>query len=461
MAHHYTEAGLKEQAIGYWQRAGQRALERSANEEAITDLSKGIALLHTLPETLQRSQQALTLYLTLGPALMATKGYAAPEVERVYTQARSLCQQIGETPDLFPALVGLSTFYLIRGDFHTARELGTQLLTLAEREQDPALLVEAHYILGTTLFHLGELASARKHLEEGITLYEPGQHRFLALRYGQDPGVFCLCYMVRILWFLGYPDQALRQSREAIALAREISHPFSLAVALTFAALVSQLRREAEATQERAEETVTLCAEQGFAFYLAMATILKSWALTVQGYGTQEITYMRQGLTAWQATGAELFRPHLLVLLAEAHGAIEQPGEGLNVLGEAMDAAHKSGKRFHEAELYRLEVELTLQHQGKVQSLQSKVPSTPHPTPSTQTEADAEACFLRAIAIARQQSAKSWELRAVMSLSRLWQRQGKIAAARQLLAETYGWFIEGFETADLQEAKTLLAELEQ
>jgi class 3 adenylate cyclase/predicted ATPase len=466
VAHHYTEAGLTEQAIGYWQRAGQRALERSANEEAITHLGKGIELLHTLPATSQRTQQELTLYLTLGPALMATKGYAAPAVERVYTQARSLCQQIGETPDLFPALVGLSTFYLIRGDFQTARELGTQLLALAEREQDSALLVEAHYILGTTLFHLGELAPAREHLEQGIALYDPRQHRFLAFRYGQDPGVFCLCYMVRILWFLGYPDQALRQSREALALAREISHPFSLAVALTFAALVSQLRREARAAQERAEEAVALCAEHGFAFYLAMATVLRGWALTAQGQGTRGVSHMRQGLTAWQATGAELFRPHLLALLAEAHGEIGQPNEGLNVLDEAMDAAHKSGKRFYEAELYRLKGELTLQKlsgascQVSISNPQSLTPSTQHPTPSTHAEADAEACFLQAIDIARQQSAKSWELRAAVSLSRLWQRQGK-AAARHLLAETYGRFTEGFETADLQEAKALLEELGQ
>src|SRR5215510_2292247 len=279
VAHHYTEAGVKDQAIGYWQQAGQRAVERSANVEAVRHFTKGLELLTTLPDSLERVQQELSLHLALGPALMATKGYAAPEVERAYARARELCQQVGETSARSSALSGSSMFYLIRGDFHTARELGAQLLDLAQREQNSALLVEAHYVLGTTLFHLGELTAAREHLERGIALYDPQQHHFLALRHGQDPGVFCLCYMVRILWFLGYADQALQRSQEALVLAQELAHPFSLALALTFAALVHQLRQEGRATQEQAEAAITLCTEQGFTFYQAMGTILRGWAL--------------------------------------------------------------------------------------------------------------------------------------------------------------------------------------
>ena len=483
VAHHYTEAGLKEQALVYWQQAGQKAIAHSANVEAISHLTKGLELLTTLPDTPARSQQELTLHLTLGPAFMATKGYADPEVERVYTQARQLCQQLGETPELFPALLGLSTFYLIRGNFQTARELGEQLLSLAQREQDSALLVQAHYILGTTLFHLGELALAQNHLEQGIALYDLQQHRFLAFRYGQDPGVFCLCYMVRILWFLGYPEQALQKSREALVLAHELTHPFSQALALAFAALVSQLRRKEQETQEWAEATIALCTEQGFPFYLAMGTILKGWAMTMQGQQARGITHMRQGLTAWQATGAELFRPHLLALLAEAYGKAGQAEEGLSVLAEAMGAARKSGKRFYEAELYRLAGELSLRNgetetaaeesenrrQGESEnSRKESMSSSPvlrfsgSPVLSSSAQfpvSSPEACFQKAIDIARSQSAKSWELRATMSLSRLWQQQGKKAEARQLLAEIYGWFTEGFATADLQEAKALLAEL--
>jgi class 3 adenylate cyclase/predicted ATPase len=469
VAHHYTEAGLKDQAIVYWQQAGQRAIERSANVEAVSHLTKGLELLTALPDSVGRAQQELALHIALGPALMATKGYAAPEVERAYARARELCQQVGEPSTRFPALLGLSMFYLIRGDFQTAYELGEQLLGLAQREQDSALLVEAHYVLGTTLFHLGELDPAREHLERGIALYDPQQHRFLAFRYGQDPGVFCLCYMVRILWFLGYPDQALQRSQEALALAQDLSHPFSLALALTFAALVHQLRQEGRATQEQAEVAIALCTEQGFAFYQAMGTILHGWALTVQGQKGEGITQMRQGLIAWQATGAELFRPHLLALLAEGYGRAGQVEEGLGVLAEALGAAHKSGKRFYEAELYRLKGELSLksrQVEGKSMTSQNKsevwrpasdVPSPQFPVPSPQAEA--EACFLRAIDLARQQEAKSWELRAVLSLSRLWQSQGKKDEARQMLTEIYGWFTEGFDTVDLQEAKTLLEEL--
>ena len=242
--------------------------------EAVSHLTKGLELLTALPDSVGRAQQELALHIALGPALMATKGYAAPEVERAYARARELCQQVGEPSTRFPALLGLSMFYLIRGDFQTAYELGEQLLSLAQREQDSALLVEAHYVLGTTLFHLGELDPAREHLERGIALYDPQQHRFLAFRYGQDPGVFCLCYMVRILWFLGYSDQALQRSHEALALAQDLAHPFSLALALTFAALVHQLRQEGRATQERAKVAIALCTEQGFAFYQAMGTIL-------------------------------------------------------------------------------------------------------------------------------------------------------------------------------------------
>lgn len=199
VAHHYTEAGCPELAISYWQRAGHRAVQLSANTEAISHLTKGLQLLATLPATPEQARRELDLQTTLGPALMATKGFAAPEVEQTYSRARELCVQQGETAQLAPALLGLSTFRLTRGEFEIARELGEQLLSLGQSAQDSALVVEAHSVLGTTLFHLGELTAAREHLEQGIAVYDPRQQRFLAFRYGQDPGVFCLCYMVRLL----------------------------------------------------------------------------------------------------------------------------------------------------------------------------------------------------------------------------------------------------------------------
>jgi TOMM system kinase/cyclase fusion protein len=440
LAHHYTEAGLLTQAIPYWQQGGQRAIERSAHVEAIAHLTKGLEVLNTLPDTRERLEQELRLQTTLGPELMATKGAGAPEVERTYARARELCQQVGDTPQLFPVLYGLWLFYLVRAQLQTARELGEQLLNLAERMQDSILLLEAHRALGTSLFYLGELAPARAHLEQAMALYDPQQHRSLAVRFGQDPGVVCRGFAAWALGVLGYPDQALQRSYDTRALAQELAHPFTLAYALDFAARIHQLRREEHLTREWAEALLTLSREQGFTQRLATGTILLGWALTVQGRRAEGIAQVRQGLAAFRATGAELARPYYLAMLAEAYGNVGQAEKGLTMLAEALGAVHTTEERFCEAELYRLKGELLL-------------------APASEHRAEAEACFRQALNVASRQGAKSWELRAGTSLSRLWQLQGKPAEARQLLAEIYRWFTEGFDTADLQEAKALLEEL--
>ena len=219
LAHPYTEAGLKEQAISHWQKAGQRATQRSANIEAISHLTKGLALLNTLPDSPMRTQNELMLQIALGAPLIATKGFAAPEVGTVFTQARALCQQVGETPQLFPVLMGLRLFYTVRGELQTARELSKQLLRLAQGVQNPAYLMGAHYALGVPLFLLGEFAFARAHLEQSLALYDPRQHHSHTFLYGQDPGIACLSVLFSVLWVLGYPDQALQKSRDAITLA--------------------------------------------------------------------------------------------------------------------------------------------------------------------------------------------------------------------------------------------------
>ncbi len=392
LAHHYTEAGLIAQAVPYWQTAGQRASQRSANVEAISHLTKGLELLKTLLDTPERAQQELTLQIALGAPLMATKGYTAPEVEKVYARSRELCQQMGETPQLFSVLRGLWAFYNVRAEYETARELGEQCLTLAQRVQDPALLVEAHYALGNTLFLLGEFASVLEHLEQGIAVCDPQQHRFRTFLYGQDPRVGCLSYAAAVLWCLGYSDQALKRSHEALALAHELSHPFSLAFALLLAAIFHQRRREWRGTQERVEADITLSTEQGFQYLLASGTIWRGWALAEQGQGEEGIAQIRQGLAAWRATGAEIFRSHSLAMLAEAYGKVGQAEEGLSVLAEALDVVDKNGEGEYEAELYRLKGQLTLESQ--VESHNSKVE-------------EAETCFLKAIEIARRQKAKS------------------------------------------------------
>jgi TOMM system kinase/cyclase fusion protein len=453
LAHHYTEAGVLAQAVPYWQRAGQRALERSANLEAVAHLRKALEVLATLPDTLERAQQELDLQTILGPALINTKGQAAPEVLHAYARARQLCQQVGETPQLFRVLRGLWYFYLHRVELQTARELGEQLLTLAQRVGDQALLLEAHYALGNTLNYLGEFAATQAHFAQGIALYDPEQHRSHAVRYGQDPGVACRYYAGVTLWWLGYPEQALQMSHEALTLAQELAYPYSLGSAMAFAAWLHHLRREGHLTQERAEAAIALGVEQGLAVFPAMGTIFRGWALAQRdaepaarhGQREEGIAQMRQGLAAWRATGAAVFQPYGLALLAEVSAQVGQIEAGLTLLAEALALTNDKGERRWEAEIYRLKGELLLHAECGVQN-------------ATLT---AEACFQKALDVARQQQAKSWELRAAMSLSRLWQRQGNRDAARQLLAPIYGWFTEGLDTADLQEARVLLEELSQ
>jgi predicted ATPase len=376
---------------------------------------------------------------------------------------------LGETPQLFPVLWGLWAFYVVRAEFKTARELGEQLLHLAQSVQDSALLLQAHHAMWTTLVYIGEFTLVQAHLKQGIALYNPQQHHSHVFLYGgHDPGVCCKINVALSLWLLGYPDQALRRSHEAVTLAQELSHPHTLAWALNGTAMFHNLRREREATQEQAEAAITLSTEQGFALWVAMGTILRGWAQAEQGQREEGIAQMRQGLATLRATGTEMWWPHFLALLAETHGKEGQTEEGLNLLTEALAAVHRTGERIYEAELYRLKGTLTLQSKtslgqvsDKSQASQdmSEVPNTQHLAPSPREAAEAEAFFLKAIEIARKQQAKSLELRAVMSLSRLWHSQGKKDAGRKMLAEIYGWFTEGFDTKDLQEAKALLEEL--
>jgi predicted ATPase len=442
LAQHYTEAGLAAPAIHYWQRAGQRAIERSAYQEALSHLRTGIEVLSTLPDTAERTRQELLLQMTLGPVWIALKGYAAPEVEQAYARARTLCHHVGDTPQFFPVLRGLWWFSLLRGELQTARELGEQLLSLAQRVHDPALLLEAHYALGNTLNYLGELAAAQASLVQGIALYDRQQHSAHTLLYSQDPGVACLSYAAQTLWLLGYPEQALQRSHEALTLAQEVAHPLSLAYALFFAAWLHQLRREVPLAQARSEAVISLAAEHGFVHWGALGTVLRGWICATQGQAEEGMAQIYQGLAAWQATGARGVRPLLLALLAEAYEQGEQAEEGLRALTKALAEVEHTGERRHEAELYRLKGALLLAQ-------------------SVDHTAEAEACFHRALDVARCQQAKSLELRAAMSLARLWQGQGKRTAAYELLAPVYNWFTEGFDTADLQEAKTLLDALSE
>jgi predicted ATPase len=424
LAYHYTEAGLREPAIAYWQRAGQQALQRSAYPEAVQHLSMGLALLATLPETPARAQQELDLQISLGPALRATKGTGAPEVEQTYARARALCAQVGDTPQLFPTLWGLYQLYLTRGALPTAQEFGEQLYRLAQRAAAPMSHLEAQEALGTTLFYLGDYATAWTHLEQGIALIDTAAQQAHVLRHDTTaPEARCLAMAAHTLWCLGYPAQAMQRGQEALALAQTLAHPYRLAVAQHWMAWLHQRRRDVLGVRERADALLSLATAQGFPTWVGYGIFWQGWTLAAQDQGEAGLAQMRQGIAAVWATWQALSRPFGLVLLAEALEALET-----NAPGDMRAEAH------------RLQGELLLRQ----------------PAPDA---AQAEVCFQQALAVARHQQAKFWELRTALSLSHLWQQQGKRAAAYELLAPVYGWFTEGFDPADLQEAKVLLEEL--
>jgi DNA-binding winged helix-turn-helix (wHTH) protein/tetratricopeptide (TPR) repeat protein len=465
LAMHFERGRDYRRAIQYRLYAAENALRRGGYLEAVKHLTSGLERLPTLPDTSERLQQEISLRISLGLSLVATKGCAAPEVEKNYSRALELCRQVEATPQLYWALWGLQGFYYVGAELPTARALGEQLFALAQRLQDPGLLGVAHSVLGTTLSSLGEPLLARAHLEQGIALCSAQRHARLQ--------AICLSFTGRVLWTLGYPDQARQRIQEALTLAHELAHPLTSVVTACIAALLHTARGEVQAAQERAEEAMALAVERGFIYWEAQAIALRGWALAQQGRGKESVAQIRQGLAAYQETGAQLARPLLLGLLAETYSNTGRPEEGLTVATEALALAQHTGQRSQEAWLSWLRGELLLQakvrspkseikasresRQVKTSQDKSEVASPQHPAPSTQVEA--EACFQRALDLARGQSAKALELRTAMSLSRLWHQQGKKDKARQMLAEIYSWFTEGFDTADLQEAKVLLEEL--
>ena len=330
--------------------------------------------------------------------------------------------------------------HLSRGALRRAYELTEQLLRRAGTHE-PALLLYGRFALGITAYWMGEFLQAREHLDMAITLYDPERHRPLIFRYGgADAGVRSLSFAASTLWQLGYPDQALKRGNEALALAQRLPHPFSLAFAGFYVSVLHQFRREAHAAQETAESVIALSAEQGLADYLAYATVQRGWAIAEQGRNEEGIAMIQETLAALRATGTEVTRPGDLCLLAEACMETGRLDEGLSALTEALAAANEHENRHHEAEMHRLKGELLLKRDDS-------------------NDVEAQSCFQRAIEIARRQSAKSFELRATTSLAWLLAKQGRRDEARAMLAEIYGWFTEGFDTADLKDAKALLDEL--
>jgi predicted ATPase len=451
LARHFQEAGISQKAVDYLCQAGERAARMSANEEAIAHFTRALQLLKTLPDTPGRAQQELTLQLGLGVSLQATGGYGTPEVGRAFARARELCRHVGETSQLFPVLGLLLIFYGTQGEHQTAYTIGRQLLNLAERAEDPLLVALAHWQLGVELFFMGELAEAQAHLEHLLAFYDSRQHHALAYRYGLDPAVMSLSVMSWLLWAMGCPEQALARSREAMALARDVSHPPSLALAHQYAATLHMFRRDWQMTQALAEAGIRLSTEHRLPYWASGGFVCRGWALAEQGQIEEGMAQIRQGVAGLQSTGTELLAPFGLAVLAGVCGKAGQMEQGLTALDEALATVNCTGERLFEAEVHRLKGELLRAKRSAAQAIQGQG--------KVEAEVEAEACFRQAIEVARHQGAKSWELRAVMSLCRLRQEQGRREEARKLLAELYDWFTEGFDTADLKEARTLLEEL--
>jgi predicted ATPase/DNA-binding winged helix-turn-helix (wHTH) protein len=466
LATHFARAGNAEEAVRYHVDAGQVALRQQAHHVAVAQYTAGLEQLAHLPDTPARAEQEVGLQVALGVAQMATKGYGAPEVEHAYARALALCQKMSEAPQLFPTLYGLWGFHLTRAEYRTARPLAERMLRSAQAGRDTGFLLQAHQAVGLSCYFQGEFVAAREHLDEAMPLYDSDRHRSHIALYGHDPAVVCLSYLALVLWILGYPDRALQSARSALVLAREIAYTPSLALAIYFAGMTHNWRGEWNPGLQHAREAVSFATQHGLPFWVGLARCVLGWILARQGRHEEGVAELREGLAMSPATGARLGVSHRLAALAEAHGEMGQHAEGLSVLAEAHSLCEGTGELLYSAEVARLKGVLLLRQaeedtpptQRSKRKGKSDTTGTRRLLPSS-AAAEAEACFLQALAIAQQQHAKAWELRAALSLARLWRQQGKTKEARNLLGDIHGWFTEGFDTGDLQEAKTLLREL--
>jgi predicted ATPase len=449
LARHFEAAGMIDKALSYLHLAGQRAARLSANAVAVDHLRHALGLLKDQPPSRERDELELSLRIAMGTPLMAIQGLGAAEVQETYQRAYELCQQVGQTPQLFPALWGLWVFYFARAEWPRALELGEQFHSLAVEADDPDLLLEARRGLGTTLLHVGDFGSSREYLKQALAMYDPVEHHAHAFIYANDPGIVCSAVLTHVLWALGYPDQAVDRLQYALNLAHEINHPLSLALALAHGASLYYYRRDPEAALELAEEGITLSAEHHFVFWQALAMTIHGRALIDLGRPEAGIAEMREGMATWRATGAKMEWPGLCGIMGEAHGQLGEIEAGLRSLNEALTTLHETGELWWQAEAYRVQGELLLLQGDARDGVGNGVDH----------EERAAACFQEAYAIARQQNAKSWELRATISLARLAMRHGDAEEARARLAETYAWFTEGLDTPDLVAARLLLDSL--
>jgi len=439
LAHHYAEADNSERAVHYWRSAGERARRQSANLEAIAYLTKGIAMLSELPDNEERARQELSLQISLGHANIVAKGHGAIGAEAAYARALTLCERLGDVPELASTLFGLWRFDVAARPLGETHDVVMRLRRLAEEKQDTELHVVACYALGYTTLCMGKLSDARASLEEGIARYLPTQRNAAIYRAGQDPGVACRAYLAMTEWLLGFPERAQSLTRESVELAEEVDDAYSLAYALCFiGATVSEACGSDRSTL--VQRGLDVATRGGFPFWIVNGRVHRASMCFDDERSGSALDELRDSVLGMSRLGVYIHRPYLMTLLARAYQQVGRIDEGLQVLDDAQRSIDARGERWWEAEVRRLRGELLL--------------------PRSATSAnDAEACIEQALDISRNQAARSLELRAAMSLARLWQRQGKRDESRDLLTPIYDWFTEGFDTVDLKDAKALLEQL--
>jgi predicted ATPase len=438
LAMHFEHGADHRRAAKYLHQAALNALSRSAYREAIALSRRGLELLARSPETDEDDRQRLRLHMTLGVPLIATEGYAAPEVGSVYLKARGLCQRLGSTRELSQTLWGLWTFHTLRAELSTGAEIAREFLQRAETDPHEGLSLRGHWTMGITCTHQGHFRVALEHFDRALSQYELDRERSEVFADALDAGVAMRGFAGWSHWFIGQPDRALVPIQEAVTRARQLSEPHGLAHALAFAAVFHQLRRERTTAEQYADEAIDLSAEHGLPLYEAMGRVVRGWARIGQGNEEQAAEEVRQGLAAWQSTGAQLMRPHFLALLAEALGPTRREDPGLRLLDEALTLSETTGEQYYQAELYRLKGERLL-----ARGRERDIPA-------------AAACFEQSLAVARHQGALSLELRVALSLARLHHGRDRSAMARNVIVPVYERFREGFDTLDLREARSLL-----
>jgi predicted ATPase/DNA-binding winged helix-turn-helix (wHTH) protein len=434
----YETARDPGRASDYFLLAAQHAQGIFANQEAIALARRGLALLNKIPESPERTRKELDLQVTLAFSCLCTRGYAAVETGANMARARELCEALGDTASLFPVIFGLWTYYISKGDLKSTREAAERLSSISHDVKDPALRLGAHAALAFTFHHQGELVSSRQQFEEAAQLYDVAQHSRYVQLYRMDVAIHAIGEMVRTLWLLGFPDQARRRIEDTLALARSLSSPLSLAFCQVFAAFLYQNLQQPEKTREIGEACIALCNEQAIQLERAWVMCPYGWAVAELGRVKEGIGYIRAALATQLSIGAQVARTQFLAILGEALWHAGRTEEALQAVEEGLDVSNRNGERYYDAELWRLK--------GELLKMQDKA-------------GEADYCFQRAIEIARQQAAKSLELRASTSLARLWKGQGKREQTQQLLAKIYYWFTEGFDTADLQNAASLLEDV--